>query len=285
MSTKSQVRPLTAVDTLHPAPGEVIEVMSGEVLVFATASDGHRTPLCTARAGAVVVGCDPAEDGATLLVTGLPGTQVRVSRLDEGGIGPDQIDTWLDLLGASLAQGRWPASLVPIASAGSMLAPGECVGPQRDDPHLVWVRVTAGSADLCGMDGATIDAQSPALPLPRGTWLRAGLRCRIVEAPAPDSTGQWGEALDVWGRLTVSAVEARARQADLASALERQAVDQRAGAAIHKGVDLLTTAVGAKERPPVLADEAQSQQLFAALTTARASGLMVTDDALLRAAE
>ena len=260
MSTTSQARPLTAVDTLHPAPGEVIEVLVGEVLVFATGSDGHRTPLCTARAGSIVVGCDPAEDGATLLVTGLPGTEVRVTGLDAGDVRPDQIQTWLDLLGASLTQGRWPASLVPIASAGSMLAPGECVGPLRDDPHLVWVRVTAGSADLCGMDVALLDSQSPSLPLPRGTWLRAGLRCRIVEAPAPDAPGEWSEALDLWGRLTVSAVEDRAHREDLEAALERQAVDQRAGAAIHKGVDLLTTAVGAKERPPVLADETQSKQ-------------------------
>lgn len=285
MSTTSHARPLTAVDTLHPAPGEVVEVLAGEVLVFATGSDGHRTPLCTARAGSVVVGCDPADDGATLLVTGLPGTEVRVTGLDTGDVRPEQIQTWLDLLGASLAQGRWPASLVPIASAGSMLAPGECVGPQRDDPRLVWVRVTAGSADLCGMDAAVLDSQSPALPLPRGTWLRAGLRCRIVDAPAPEAPGEWREALDLWGRLTVSAVEARAHREDLAAALERQAVDERAGAAIHKGVDLLTTAVGAKERPPVLADETQSKQLFAAVTTARASGLTVTDEAVLRAAE
>jgi hypothetical protein len=77
MSTTSEARPLTAVDTLHPSPGEIVEVLDGEVLVFATGSDGHRTPLCTAQAGSVVVGCDPAEDGATLLVTGLPGTEVR----------------------------------------------------------------------------------------------------------------------------------------------------------------------------------------------------------------
>jgi len=285
VSTTSQVRPLTAVDTLRPEPGEVIDVLQGEVLVFAVGTDDHRTPLCTARAGSVVVGCNTAPDGATLLVTGLPGAQVRVTSLDSNSLNAGQLDTWLDLLGSSLAQGRWPSSLVPVASAGSMLAPGECVGPQRDDPHLVWVRLTAGTADLCGLDGATLDAQSPPIPIPRGTWLRAGLRCRIVEADPPSTTGEWADALDVWGRLTVSAVESRARRADLAAALERQAVDARSGAAIHKGVDLLTTAVGAKERPPALADEAQSQQLFAALTAARASGLTITDEALLRAAE
>lgn len=285
MTTTSQVQSLTAVDTLHPSPGQVVEVVAGEVLVFATDSEGHRTPLCSVQAGSVVVGCNPADDEATLLVTGLPGTQVRFMGLDTDDVRPQQIQTWLDQLGASLTQGRWPASLVPIASAGSMLAPGECVGPNRDDPHLAWVRVTAGSATLCSLDKADLDPQSPAFPLPRGTWLRAGLRCRIVEVPAPEEEGGWSEALDLWGRLTVSAVEARAHREDLEAAMERQAVDQRAGAAIYKGVDLLTTAVGAKERPPVLADETQSQQLFAAVMTARASGLIVTDEAVLRAAE
>ena len=285
MSTTSEARPLTAVDTLHPSPGEIVEVVQGEVLVFATGSDGHRTPLCTAQAGSIVVGCDPADDGARLLITGLPGTEVRVTGLDIGDIGLDQIEAWLDLLGESLTRGRWPASLVPIASAGSMLAPGESVGRQRDDRHLTWVRVTTGSANLCGMDEAVLDSNSPAIPLPHGTWLRAGLRCRIVEAPTPETPDEWREALNVWGRLTVSAVERRAHREDLAAALERQAVDQRAGAAIHKGVDLLTTAVGARERPPVLADEMQSRQLFAAVITARASGLTVTDQAVLRAVE
>ncbi len=285
MSVTSNARRLTAVDTIHPAPGEVVEVLAGEVLVFALGSDGHRTPLCTARHGEVIVGCDAADDGARLLVTGLPGTEVRVTDLSGEGINTQQLSTWLDLLGGALTQGRWPGSLVPIASAGSMLAPGECVGPRRDDPHLVWVRVTAGSADLCGVDAAHVDTSDSALALPRGTWLRAGLRCRIVEDPAPESVAGWADALNLWGRLTVSAVEERAHRADLAAALERQAVAERAEAAINKGVDLLTTAVGAKERPPVLADEAQSQQLFAAMTTARASGLTVTEDALLRAVE
>jgi ABC-type bacteriocin/lantibiotic exporter with double-glycine peptidase domain len=285
MSQTSQARPLTAVDTLNPAPGEVIEVLVGEVLVFAVGSDGHRTPLCTAHHGQVIVGCDQADDGSSLLVTGLPGTEVRVTTLARGDITTEQLSTWLDLLGGALAQDRWPGSLVPIASAGSMLAPGECVGPRRDDPQLVWVRVTAGTADLCGMDPARIGPQDPALPLTHGTWLRAGLRCRIVEDSAPDTAARWADALNLWGRLTVSAVEERAHRADLTAALNRQAVNERAGAAIHKGVDLLTTAVGAKERPPVLADAAQSQQLFVAMTTARASGLTVTEDALLRAAE
>lgn len=285
MSTTSQIRPLAAVDALNPAPGEVIEVLVGEVLVFAVGSDGHRTPLCTARHGQVIVGCDPADDGAALLVTGLPGTEVRVTTLASGDITTERLSTWLDLLGGALAQDRWPGSIVPIASAGSMLAPGESVGPRRDDPLLAWVRVTAGTADLCGMDAASLSPQDPVLPLPRGTWLRAGLRCRIVADSAPETASGWTDALNLWGRLTVSAVEERAHRADLAAALNRQAVNERAGAAIHKGVDLLTAAVGAKERPPVFADAAQSQQLFVAMTTARASGLTVTEDALLRAAE
>lgn len=285
MSTTSEARRLTAVDTLHPTPGEAIEVLAGEVLVFAEGSDGHRTPLCTASEGHVVVGCDQADDGSKLLVTGLPGTEVRVTSLASGDVSAESVTAWLNLLGVALTQGNWPRSLVPIASAGSMLAPGECVGPRRDDPHLVWVRMSAGSAELCGLEAAFLDTSAPALPLLRGTWLRAGLRCRLEEEPAPENLAGWADALNLWGRLTVSAVEDRAHRADLAAALERQAVEERAEAAIHKGVDLLTTAVGAKERPPVLADKVQSEQLFAAVTTARASGLTVTEDALLRAVE
>ena len=285
MTTSAQTRALTAVDTLRPARGEVIDVIEGEVLVFAVGEDDHRTPLCSVTRGDLVVGCDRAPDGASLLVTGLPGTEVRVSALDAVDTGVERLQTWVEVLGASLSQGEWPATLVPVASAGSMLAPGECVGPQRDDPENVWVRVSGGTADLCGREGASLDASAAALPLPRGTWLRAGLRCRIVESPAPSDPAGWADALDLWGRLTVSAIDARAHVKDLEEALRRQALDERAGAAIHKGVDLLTTAVGAKERPPALSNEAQSRQLFVAVIAARASGLDISDEAVLRAAD
>lgn len=284
MSAEAPLRALTAVDSLNPAPGEVVDVLEGEVLVFAVGGDGHRMPLCTVSRGGIVVGCTTAADGAALLVTGLPGTQVRVSTLGDSNVSEDQLQAWVEQLAESLTQGTWPATLVPIAAAGSMLAPGENVGPRRDDMSMAWVRVSGGTADLCGMEGSTLDAEAAAIPLPRGAWLRAGLRCRIVETPAPSDRAGWSDAINLWGRLTVAAVETRTRQEDLAAALERQAIHERSGAAIHEGVDLLTTAVGAKERPPVLMNEAQSQQLFAAYTTARAAGLDISDDALLRAA-
>lgn len=284
-TSHADARPLTAVDTLTPAAGDVVDVLEGEVLVFSLSPDGRRTPLCTVAAGSVVVGCSPAAEGETLLVTGLPGTQVRTTTLDSGQNHVGQLQEWVDVLGSALTQGRWPGNLITIASAGSMLAPGENVGPQREDDRYVWVRVTAGSAELCGMEGAEITADDPALPLPRGTWLRSGLRCRIVEVEPPADDAGWAQALELWGRLSVNAVSVRQRVEDLDAALERQNIDERSGAAINQGVDLLTMAVGAKERPPVIADKAQSEQLFAAFMAARAAGLVVTDEALLRAAE
>lgn len=285
MTTEAAVRPLTAVDTLSPGVGEVIVVLEGEVLVFALGTDGRRTPLCTVAAGDVVAGCAAPADGESLLVTGLPGTRVRMTSLSDSDVTVDSLGNWVALLGSALTRGRWPGTLIPIAKAGSMLAPGETVGPPRDEELMVWVRITAGTADLCGMEGATIDVNDPAFPLPRGTWLRAGLRCRIVEADAVSDNAEWASTLDLWGRLAVNAVSVRRQQQDLALALERQTIDERSGAAVYKGVDLLTTAVGAQERPPIVADAAQSEQLFVAFTAARAAGLVLTDEALLRAAE
>ena len=180
MTTDALARSLTAVDTLSPAAGEVVAVLEGEVLVFALGTDGRRTPLCTVPAGGVVVGCGVAANGESLLVTGLPGTQVSVTSLDNERVDTSQLQDWIGSLAASLTQGRWPQSLVPIASAGSMLAPGETVGQKRDDERPVWVSLTAGSARLCGMEGATLEPSDGSLPLPRGSWLTAGLRCRIV---------------------------------------------------------------------------------------------------------
>lgn len=285
MTTEAAVRPLTAVDTLSPGVGEVIVVLEGEVLVFALGTDGRRTPMCTVAAGGLVAGCAAPAEGESLLVTGLPGTHVRMTSLSDSNVTNDSLRKWVALLGSTLTRGRWPGTLIPIAKAGSMLAPGEIVGPPRDEELMVWVRITAGTADLCGMEGATIDVNDPALPLPRGTWLRAGLRCRIVEADAVSDSAEWAPALDLWGRLAVNAVSVRRQQQDLALALERQMIDERSGAAVYKGVDLLTTAVGAQERPPIVADAAQSEQLFVAFTAARAAGLVLTDEALLRAAE
>ena len=265
--------------------GEVIVVLEGEVLVFALGTDGRRTPLCTVAAGDVVAGCAAPADGESLLVTGLPGTRVRMTSLSDSDVTVDSLGNWVALLGSALTRGRWPGTLIPIAKAGSMLAPGETVGPPRDEELMVWVRITAGTADLCGMEGATIDVNDPAFPLPRGTWLRAGLRCRLVEADAVSDNAEWASTLDLWGRLAVNAVSVRRQQQDLALALERQTIDERSGAAVYKGVDLLTTAVGAQERPPIVADAAQSEQLFVAFTAARAAGLVLTDEALLRAAE
>ena len=285
MTSTAGIQALTAADTLTPAAGEVVSVLEGEVLVFSLGNDARRTPICTVPAGGIVVGCDAATGADTLLVTGLPGTRVRVTTLAQSDVRIEQLDAWVGALSASLTQGNWPGALVPIAAAGSMLAPGEDVGCEREGQRIPWVRVTAGSARLCGLEGADVASGPAGFPLPRGTWLTAGLRCRIVEAEEPPDAAGWAEGLDLWGRLTAAAVASRQRERDVAAALVRQETDARAGAAIHKGVDLLTAAVGAKDRPPVVGDETQSEQLFAALTTARAAGLPVSEEALLRAAE
>lgn len=128
-TSHADARPLTAVDTLTPSAGDVVDVLEGEMLVFSLSPDGRRTPLCTVAAGSVVVGCSPADEGETLLVTGLPGTQVRTTTLDSGQSHAGQLQEWVDVLGSALTQGRWPGNLITIASAGSMLAPGRTSGP------------------------------------------------------------------------------------------------------------------------------------------------------------
>ena len=64
------VMSLTASEQLRPAGDEVVEVVSGDVLVFAQAGDGPRCPLLTLTPGQWALGAD-MPPGLGVFLTGL----------------------------------------------------------------------------------------------------------------------------------------------------------------------------------------------------------------------
>ena len=281
----AQARPageaLSAVDVLHPGPGEVVEVLAGEVLVFATAPDRARIPICQVPAGGLLAGCAPVE-GARLLVTGIGGTRVRRGTVAELG-DPAALLRWAHTLGAALARGDWPRRLLPASEADQMVPPGAAIA--GDDPAATtWVRLTSGAAEFCGRRGASVGPLDPVLPLLRGTWLTAGLRCRVSVADPPGDTATWVATGDLLGRMALGAALASRHDRDLSAVSRLEARTERSEAAGQEAVDIMTSAVGGVERLPHLSDARLSAELGALVEVVRASGLTVDDDALTRVA-
>jgi ABC-type bacteriocin/lantibiotic exporter with double-glycine peptidase domain len=282
-STTGVGRLLTALDVLYPGPGDAIRVLEGQVLVFAHDAGGRRIPMATRSAGEVVVGCAPIEGGYRLLITGLPGTRVLPRTLSEE-MDAGRLAAWARTLGESVAQRRWPAHVIPVSHAASMLAPGEHIASaiQPDSP-VTWVRVTSGSATLCGAPGASIGPLDPTIPLARGYWLTAGLRCGIKEAPSPTTPEEWSRSLDLMGRLALTAHVERRLETDRAAAQRLEARAAQSSAAAHESVDMLAASVGGKARIVALVDEVRIAEIAAAVIVAKANGLQVSDDGMLAA--
>ena len=272
---------LSAVDVLFPGVGEVVEVLEGEVLVFAQDASGRRIPVAVVPAGGAVVGCAPSEAGTRLLATGLASTQVSFGSVTLGADGTpgEQVVAWARRLGDAVAAGRWPRRIVPAGRAGSMLSPGEHVVGESD-LTTTWVRLGSGSANLCDEPDASMGPLDPPLPLDRGVWLTAGLRCRVTVVEAPADGPAWAASLDLLGRLTMAALTARRRRDDTAIAGRLEVRSAQADAAAGEAVDVMTAAVGGLERIPVLTDERASAELAAITLVARESGLTVDDVAL-----
>ena len=274
---------LSAADVIYPGPGDEVRVMTGKVLVFALDGSDRRIPITELADGDALVGCAPTAPGVRMLVTGLPGTEVRRGRLDPGEA-PDRLLAWVQRLSDAVSAGRWPRRLVPVGKASSMLAPGEHVGGATEIAAVQWVQVTSGEALLCGAQGASQGPLDPPLPLVRGAWLTAGLRCRVVAAPAPADPESWAASLDLLGRLALAALAARRRERDRLVVSRLEARSKQADLAGQEAVDALTAAVGGTERIPTVSDERRSAELAAAAEVARAAGLQVDDAALTAAA-
>ena len=275
--------PLTAVDVLYPSAGEVIDVVAGQVLVFAQDASERRIPVAVVDAGGLVVGCSPAAGPIRLLATGMPGTVVTRRSVDAPADADGLLD-WVRRLGDAVSAGRWPRRMVPIEAAGSMVSPGEHIGGDSGSRDVPFVRISSGAATLCDQRGASIGPLDPPLPLPRGTWLTAGLRCRILAAAAPTDAEGWAASLDLFGRLAMTSLLDRRRVQDAATASRLETRSIQADAAAQEAVDVLTASVGGTEHLPLVSDEQVSAELAAAARAARESGLTVDSDALTRVA-
>ena len=287
---------LAGSDAWELGAGEVLEAITGEVLVFGVADNGRRMPLASVGPGGIVCGCDPTPDRIRLLVTGRPGTTVRrggladfMARDADGGWAIEAIEGWIFLVGQACVGGRWVHRVVAPGPEGLRLAPGESVSTTADDVPssnqavLGWLRVTSGSARFCGWQGAELGVLDPPVPMTRGVWLTSGLRCRIATAPAPQGLEQWHGALNLIGRLAVEAAVASQTEQDLQR--EQRLLTAQAREIRHEqeGIDLLAgSVIGPITRPTEPADLASSA-LAAAFLVARSGGLVIDEAARARA--
>lgn len=275
-------RELSGADMMTVPPGHVIEVITGEVVVFGWAPDQRRLPVTTVSAGNVIVGCTPA-GGMHLGVAGLPGTEVRhgpVTPADTPAL--DRFEQWAETLGRVAAAGQWPTRFVAPEHAGQMLSPGEHVGGHTT---MTWVQVTAGTTTLCSVPGATIGADDSPVALSRNAWLTAGLRTQVQPCAPPSSTEQWLASLDSLGAAVLAATIARRSldAAHVADTLTAQAIDHSRIAT--DAVDVLVRAVGATTTGRARQQTSTSQQFEATIMVAAAAGLAATEEALDAAAE
>ena len=274
---------MSATDVVWPAAGEVIDVVAGEVVLFAVAADGLRTALATVSVGDLAVGCAATDEGLRMLAVGLPGSAVALSRVDDHLVGGEarRLEHWLVRLGDVGSAGRWPNRLVEVTERSERFAPGEhLVGSGRD---VEWVRLTSGSASWCSHIGASIGALEGPVALTRTTWLTARMRCHVVKSDPPASGAAWIDALDLAGRRAlVAAQDERSRQ-DGSRVGALVGSRTRNAATMGRAVGLLTTALDG--RAPALPDDDESTIALAiglGLVVARASGLDVPDDAAQR---
>ena len=272
---------LSAVNVLNPRRGEIIEVVAGEVLAFAIRADGVRYLLGLLTSGQVAAGCTNTSEGASMLLVGSQGAQVRVTTTAHYLAGTEHpaLDTWIYTLGEAALNGRWADRVIAPGDDVLRLAPGERVSatvdavPSHDHSIQGWLSVVSGSARYCGIHGAEIGVLDPAVPITRGVWVTSGLRCQISAAPAPVDADQWNDVLDLVGRLTLSACASVMDDIDLDRAERLIGVEQRSLADASDALDQLAGAVvGPIVRPPARS-AASSTALSSAFLVAQAGGI------------
>lgn len=261
-------RALSASDLITLEPGTALEVVSGDVLVFVHHDDGPRCPLMTLRTGEWAVGVRVAA-GIRLVLTGLPGTEVREHQLHDlpQDLVQERMAEWAYRLGEAGRGSRWASRVIAPKGTSLRCAPGENVSSGEDSVSLAdrsiqgWLRVTSGSARWCGVSEANIGPLDAPLPITRGVWITSGLRCFITDAQPPADLQEWQASLDLvatcaaLGVLATADEEGRRRRERLAGRQEedrreaQEAVDQMAAAVLgsvtrglHSG-DSASTAV------------------------------------------
>ena len=282
---------ISASDVIEPRSGEVIEVMTGGVQLFAVEADGARVPLATIPPGDVIVGCPVTDDGHRLLASGLQGTRVRqrtiADLMDLDGL--ESLQRWIALLGEASLQNLWADRVVAPGSEVLRLAPGEQVTfsteaiASSDRTIHGWLRVRSGSARYCGWERAIVGVNDAAVPVTRGVWLTSGIQCRIAAAPAPEGADQWQAALDLSGRLVIESALSAKQQSDT---VRQERLRQAATRAERDSADALDLLAGAVVGPIVRSTDPTdraSSALSAAFIAARSSGLTIAESARLRA--
>ena len=305
MTSPTEIKEFTGVVAIHPAAGNTLEVLTGELLVFAELANGRRLPITRMQSGSIMTGCSITDSGTRLLVTAQQGTTVRESTIAEllnaqlinaqlpphaAASDTDQhptfrlFDQWIYALGQAALNGRWATKVVAPETVGSLrLAPGEAVVPiaipvpPSNHSVLGWLTVTSGSAALCGWRDAQIGVLDAPMPLTRGVWLTSGLRCQIAHATEPANAQGWTQSLDLVARLTLEAVRAIDANQDSDSIGQRVVAAELAQAETLQGIDLLAGAVvGPIARPRVMRDTS-SAALAAAFTTVESSGFSLDE--------
>lgn len=273
---------LSATDVLYPGPGEVIAVHSGGVLVFAEEPSGRRAPVANVASGRLLAGCAPRDDGARMLITGLPGTEVEITVLDEGA---DEagLAQWAAKLIDATADATWPARILPASQAATMLPPGEHVSTDGDDPQ--WVRLERGKATLCSSPRGLLEPAGAPVMLTRNSWLTTGLRCRVAVVPPPSGPGEWMQSLDRIGRLACGCALDRLATSDADRFARSQQRQRFSDVAAREAVDVLASAIGGRVHVPAVIDTGQGALIAAAVEAARAGGLPIDDEQLTRAGE
>ncbi len=284
---------ISATDVIEPASREVIETVNGVALVFVLTSDGRRFPLASIAEGQCMVGCAPTENGDRLLVTGQRGTHVRRRALEHSvaANGTAAIEHWIWALGEASLGGRWVDRVVAPGDEVLRLAPGENVMSSTEaiasSDHSIqgWLSVTSGSASYCGWSQAQVGVLDAAVPVTRGVWVTSGLRCRIEASVAPTDSQEWAATLDLMGRLAIQSAVARQSIGDTAREQRLVNAEVRAERNTQEAIDLLAGAIVGPIMRSVNPTDRATSTLSAGFTAARASGLIVSDEARLRATD
>ncbi len=277
-------RPLTAVDLLELAPGEVLDVISGDVIVFVQDGDGPRCPLLTLRAGERAVGAQVPPRGQVFM-TGLPGTSVDIVPLGQDTLhGTDCLIEWVYRLGEAGRGDRWADRVIAPSGSALRCAPGESVSTSADSVPLAdrsiqgWLRITSGSARWCGVPGADIGPLDVPLPVTRGVWVTSGLRCFVTDGQAPQTLQEWQSAVDLVTRCVAQAALERSeseqeqrgrRLAARQAAMQSETLD---------AIDTLVAPVVGDVVRPAPAGTSHEAGVVAAEIVLRASGMEVPEN-------
>lgn len=275
-------RDLNAAQVLYPGRGEVLTVETGSALVFAEEVSGRRAPLLTLAAGESLVGCGPRADGVRMLVTGLPGTRVRLRALADDD-DPAALLAWAVRLTDSAADAAWPARILPASQAASMVSPGEHISTDEEAPQ--WVQLRRGRATLCSSPQAAVDSGGDPVLLTRNSWLTSGLRMRLEVVPSPVGPQQWGGSLDRIARLACGAALDRQVSRDAENFARSELRQRFSDVATREAVDVLADSVGGSLHVPEVADAEQSAWVAATIIVAKASGLPLNIRNLSRISE